>query len=80
MANRVADVNAALKAAGVKERLRRGRGYYYFSGGDTSGWPSTSVYVYRAEELSVSRWLEEHAKLEQAWSTSRPTRHWWARR
>ncbi len=62
--NRVAEVNAALKQMGVAERLRAGRGYYYFDG-PASAWYSSSVYVYRASELSVARWLEEHAELKK---------------
>lgn len=60
MANRVAEVNKALKALGVPERLQAGRGYYYFREGNASSWYSSSVYVYRAIELSVERWLEEY--------------------
>lgn len=60
MANRVAEVNRALKARGVPERLQRGAGYYYFREGNALGWYSSSVYVYRASDLSVERWLEEY--------------------
>jgi hypothetical protein len=61
--NRVASVNRALKHMGVEERLVRGRGYYYFAGGNAAAWPSSSVYVYRAEELSVGRWIAEYHEL-----------------
>lgn len=60
MANRVAEVNKALKARGAAERLARGRGYYYFREGSAAGWYSQSVCVYRASDLSVERWLEEY--------------------
>lgn len=63
MANRVAEVNRALKARGVEEKLTAGRGYYYFRDGDAALWYSTSVCVYRADELSVERWLEEWSAL-----------------
>jgi len=67
MASRVAEVNKALKARGAAERLVRGRGYYYFCEGSAAGWYSQSVYVYRAADLSVERWLEEYdAKLAEA--------------
>jgi hypothetical protein len=54
-------VNRALRAAGRDERLVKGRGYYYFWGGDAASWPSSSVYVSHADVLSVEEWLAEHA-------------------
>jgi hypothetical protein len=63
MANRVAEVNKALKARGVAEKLTRGNGYYYFRDGGTGCWPATSVYVYRADDLSVENWLSEYDQL-----------------
>lgn len=61
--NRVAEVNRALKVRGELPRLRAGRGYYYFDG-PALAWPSSSVYVYRAIDLSVDRWLEEYDLLK----------------
>lgn len=63
MANRVAEVNKALKARGVAEKLTRGNGYYYFRDGNTGYWPATSVYVYRADDLSVHEWVAERDQL-----------------
>lgn len=60
MANRVAEVNKALKARGVEEKLTRGRGYYYFRDGTAAGWYRSSVYVFSASDLPVERWLEEY--------------------
>lgn len=40
-----AAVNKILKARGHKERLVRGRGYYYFVDGNASGWFSSSIPV-----------------------------------
>ena len=66
--NTVAAVNRELKALGEAPRLRRGAGYYYFDG-DACSWPSSSVYVYRADELSVAEWLAEYRSLKAArWS------------
>lgn len=56
--NRIAEVNAAIRAQGGREKLVRGAGYYYFQN-MSNGAPSSGVYVYRASELSVERWLEE---------------------
>lgn len=66
MANRVAEVNRALKAAGAAEKLTRGRDYYYFRDGQASAWPSTSVYVSRADDLTIDQWLNEHSELKKA--------------
>lgn len=70
--NRVAEVNRALRARGAEEKLTRGAGYYYFRDGTASGWCSSSVYVYRADDLSVERWLAEYdSKLAEAKSMGR---------
>lgn len=63
MGNRVAEVNRVLKDAGEASRLRAGRGYYYFDGAALS-WPASSVYIYRAADLSVDRWMEEYRILK----------------
>jgi hypothetical protein len=57
MKNTVSAVNAALKARGEAARLRRGRGYYYFDGGDTAGWFTSSVYVCYAASFTTEWWL-----------------------
>ena len=56
---RVTEVNRELRRRGVEEKLRRGNGYYFFSGGNAASWKATSVYVARAENLSVAEWLAE---------------------
>ena len=43
----VAAINRVLRSRGHAERLRRGRGYYYFVDGNASAWFSSSVDVYR---------------------------------
>ena len=55
----VNDVNKYLKNRGVKETLRKGRGYYYFSGGNASSWYTSSVSVYRVREISLEGWYQE---------------------
>ena len=59
----VASVNAALRQAGAKERLRRGRGYYYFCDGEASGWPQSGVYVNRVDAMTVDQWLAEWKRM-----------------
>jgi hypothetical protein len=61
--SRVAEVNRELKRRGRKERLVRGRGYYYFVDGEASRWYSSSVYIYRADDLSLRRWMKEFEQL-----------------
>ena len=61
--NRVTEVNQQLKARGVAERLRRGAGYYYFTGGTAASWPTSGVYIYRAAELTLAQWLAEYERL-----------------
>lgn len=62
----VASVNTALRARGVKERLVRGRGYYYFMDGDASSWPSSSVYMNDVGAWTVEQWLREYEHLKAA--------------
>jgi hypothetical protein len=64
--SRVAEVNRALKARGVAEKLTRGRDYYYFRDGDSSCWPSTSVYTCYSDDLTVAEWLQEYDQLREA--------------
>lgn len=59
----VARVNAMLKARGAKATLRRGRGYYYFTGDDTRGWHETIVCTYRVESLTLQMWMDEYDRL-----------------
>lgn len=59
----VARVNAELKRLGHPERLRRGRDYYYFSGGNSTDWRESSVYVNRVAVMTVDQWVAERARL-----------------
>lgn len=61
----IAMVNEALRKRGRSETLVKGRGYAYFTGGETARWRATSVYVYRISDLSISEWLEEHRQLSE---------------
>ena len=57
-------VNRLLRALGHGEKLVAGRGYLYFVDGDASGWYSSSVPVCYLRDLTVGRWIEEHAALK----------------
>lgn len=59
----VAAVNRALRSAGYGEKLRRGRGYYFFSGGQAETWKTSGVYVYRVDQLTVEQWLDARSRL-----------------
>ena len=65
--SRLTDVNEALKARGEEPRLYRGKGYYYFAGGSAACWPTSGVYVNKAEEMTVDEWLDEYQRLKMEW-------------
>lgn len=56
-------VNKAIRALGGAEKLVKGEGYFYFTGGEAASWPATSVYVYRLHDLSLAEWVEEYKSL-----------------
>ena len=62
----VAAVNAELKRLGFAERLRRGRGYFYFHSGEAAGWPSSSVYVNNMQATTLAFWMDEFNTLRKA--------------
>ena len=63
----VREVNAALKARGIKERLRRGSGsgYFYFFGGAAHTWPRTAIYTVSLAGLSVEDVLAERSTMSR---------------
>lgn len=46
-----ATINRELKARGIAERVKQGRGYVYFVDGDASSWHSSSIPVCYLWEL-----------------------------
>lgn len=60
------DINAALRDAGHDERLARGRGYFFFCGGEAARWPVSGVYVASLDQLTVDEWLERRDTLARA--------------
>lgn len=50
-------VNKAIAHLGDIE-LVKGNGYFYFAGDSVNVW-AEGVYVYRLNELSLERWVEE---------------------
>jgi len=61
----IAQVNAFLKSKNVKERLKKGKGYFYFSEGNSYDWDSTSVYVYRIDDMTFQEWYNEYKNLSK---------------
>ncbi len=59
----VAKVNAALKAVGATERLRRGKGYYYFCGGEAAMWFTSGVYVSHVSAFTLDGWVAEWKRM-----------------
>ena len=66
MPKTLATVNKYLRSKGVKEKVVRGRGYYYFIDGNAYDWPSQSVYVYRASDISLGDWYDHWKELSEA--------------
>lgn len=56
-------VNDALRARGRDESLREGNGYFYFGGGHTVNWLSSSVMARKISDLTLEQWLKEFDKL-----------------
>ena len=56
-------VNRALKQAGHPELLARGNGYFYFYGGESARWYSSSIATYSLKTWSVEDVLRERAFL-----------------
>jgi hypothetical protein len=54
---RIATVNKALARAGYNERLARGRGYFYFVGGNTRRWDDVFVYAERLDRFTPEQWV-----------------------
>lgn len=48
--------------------LVKGKGYFYFSGGNAPLWGDTSVCVYRLTELTLGQWANEYNTLSSAYT------------
>ena len=62
----ISAINIALHVRGHKERLARGKGYFYFYDGEAAEWPQSGVYVFRLNELTLEGWLEKRNELAAA--------------
>lgn len=59
-------VNSALKQIGADETLVKGKGYFYFIGGESTEWNQQSVYVFSIKELSIEQWITEYQNLKSS--------------
>lgn len=58
-------VNKAIAAAGIKDELVKGNGYFYFWGDKASTWYCSSVMVPRLNDLTFADWMAEYLRLEE---------------
>ena len=58
-------VNGELARRGHAERLAKGQGYFYFTGGEAEHWVETSVGVRSLNGLTLKQWMEEHRRLRE---------------
>ena len=59
----VKKVNAELQKQGLLEKLVKGKGYYYFTGGTSHTWKTSGVYVSSVNQMTLSEWVEERNHL-----------------
>jgi len=59
-------VNSTLKQIGADETLVKGKGYFYFIGGESAEWIQQSVYVFSIKELSIEQWIAEYQNLKSS--------------
>lgn len=57
------EVNRELSKRGIKDKLVKGNGYYYFTG-DASTWPDSSVHVYNINELTLDQIVDNYNRLK----------------
>lgn len=63
-AGTAASFNKLLKQEGIKEKLIRGNGYYYFTEGQSHTWYSSSVLVYSLRKCTMRYLLGEYLTLK----------------
>lgn len=57
-------VNRGLRAAGIRDKLVRGNGYFYFVG-VASDWADSKVGVYNITDKTVAEWVDAYRRLER---------------
>lgn len=59
----VAQINKAFAERNVPERVAKGKGCFYFFGGDAPNWAHTCVFVSRVGDFDLQGWMREHSRL-----------------
>jgi hypothetical protein len=57
-------VNDELARRGYKAQLAKGKGYFYFEGGEASDWLDRTVSVRTISSLTLKQWVEEFERLK----------------
>jgi hypothetical protein len=52
-------VNQAVAKLGHKEKLVKGKGYYYWVGGRATRFKTSGVYVFRLNQLTLKQWVDD---------------------
>lgn len=52
-------ISSKIQRQGFPVSLYKGDGYFYFVFDDGVKWESESVYVFRLNQLSVDRWIDQ---------------------
>ena len=58
-------VNDELARLGLKGRLEKGSGYFYFLGGDAAEWLDRTVQVATIGSLALPEWIAEFRRLKK---------------
>jgi len=62
---KLSDLQKFFKSKNIKEKITRGKGYYYFYGGDAAGWFQSGVSAYNIDDLTYKQWYEEYLTLSK---------------
>jgi len=57
--------NRALTLVGAKERLYKGKGYFYFADGDTASWPESMIVANTLAAFDAAEILQEYYRLKR---------------
>lgn len=56
-------LNNHFEANGISEKLVKGKGYFYFVGGDAERWHTAAVNVYKLNQLDIKGWFDAWSEL-----------------
>jgi hypothetical protein len=58
-------VNHELARLGLRARLEKASGYFYFFGGDATDWIDRIVQVAKISDLTLKEWVEQFRRLKK---------------